>query len=591
MPPASPRPTEVRSRRVAGDGVELAVQERGDPATPTVLLLHGYPDTQALWSLVAPRLAETCHVVSYDLRGAGDSSEPSGPDAYALRRLARDALAVIDAVAPRRSVHLVGHDWGAIQGWEFTYAEETAERVASLTSIGGAAIDHVGAVLAERARHPTPAGILHTLDQLRRSWYMTLPQVPGLLEWLWPRVLAPRWSGLLQLREQVPPAPDFPAPTLASDGVRLAALYRGTLATRLLRPRRTDPVPVPVLVIEPTGDRFLAGHTIDALARFTPDLTRRRLAGGHWSPRTQPELVTRWIARHVERVERGTPLRHPDGERSRRRPLAGKLALITGAGSGIGRVAAVRFAQAGADLILIDRDLESARRTVGLLLDEPVSAEARRCDVADRAAVEALAAEVGAAHEAVDIVVNNAGVGAVGGFLETEPELWRQVLDVNLGGVVNGCRAFGAQMVERGQGGHIVNVSSMAAYLPSKQMAAYNTSKAAVLMFSECLRAELAGSGIGVSAICPGIIHTPITTTTRFGGKDEAEQQRMRELATRAFALRGYPPERVAEAILRAVLRNRAVVPVAPEAHLLRVLARLSPTALRALARADLLPG
>jgi|SRR5947209_2693683 len=145
-------------------------------------------------------------------------------------------------------------------------------------------------------------------------------------------------------------------------------------------------------------------------------------------------------------------------------------------------------------------------------------------------------------------------------------------------------------MVERGQGGHIVNVASMAAYVPSKQMAAYNTAKAGVLMLSECLRAELADSGIGVSAICPGVIQTPITTTTRFGGRDAAEQQRLRETATRVFAARGYPAERVAEAILRAVLRDRAVVPVAPEAHALRLLARLSPGALRRLARSDVLP-
>ena len=159
-----------------------------------------------------------------------------------------------------------------------------------------------------------------------------------------------------------------------------------------------------------------------------------------------------------------------------------------------------------------------------------MNAEARHCDVADRAAVDALAEEVGAAHDSVDIVVNNAGIGAVGGLLETSPETWSRVLDINLEGVVHGCRAFGRQMVERGQGGHIVNVSSMAAYLPSKQMAAYNTSKAAVLMLSECLRAELAESGIGVSAICPGVIQTPITTTTVFAGKDDAEQQRLRRL-------------------------------------------------------------
>ena len=91
-----------------------------------------------------------------------------------------------------------------------------------------------------------------------------------------------------------------------------------------------------------------------------------------------------------------------------------------------------------------------------------------------------------------DVLVNNAGIGHSGTFLQTTEKEWQRVLDVNLWGVIHGCRAFGALMVERGRGGHIVNLASAAAYLPSKVLAAYATSKAAVLMLSDCLRAELA---------------------------------------------------------------------------------------------------
>ena len=90
------------------------------------------------------------------------------------------------------------------------------------------------------------------------------------------------------------------------------------------------------------------------------------------------------------------------------------------------------------------------------------------------------------------------------------------MLDVNLGGVVNGCRAFGKRLVERGTGGHIVNVASMAAYAPLQSMNAYCTSKAAVYMFSDCLRAELDAAGVGLTTICPGVIDTNIVHTTRF---------------------------------------------------------------------------
>ena len=115
-----------------------------------------------------------------------------------------------------------------------------------------------------------------------------------------------------------------------------------------------------------------------------------------------------------------------------------------------------------------------------------------------------------------DIVVNNAGIGQAGDFLDTPAEEFNRVLDINFGGVVNGCRAFARRLVDRGTGGHIVNVTSMAAWAPQQSMNAYCTSKAAVYMFSDCLRAELDAAGVGLTTICPGIIDTNIVHTTRF---------------------------------------------------------------------------
>lgn len=140
-------------------------------------------------------------------------------------------------------------------------------------------------------------------------------------------------------------------------------------------------------------------------------------------------------------------------------------------------------------------------------------------------------------------------------------------------------------MAERGQGGHIVNTASAAAYQPSKVLPAYSTSKAAVLMLSECLRAELAYQGIGVTAVCPGLVNTGITATATFVGVDAEEERRRQKRATRAYGLRNYPPEKVADAILRAVALNKAVVQVTPEAKASYALSRFLPRALRALAR------
>lgn len=236
----------------------------------------------------------------------------------------------------------------------------------------------------------------------------------------------------------------------------------------------------------------------------------------------------------------------------------------------------------------MDRDAESAARTAELarLIGAP-SAWAETVDVSDEQAMEKLAEKTATEYGVPDVVVNNAGIGLAGSFLDTTTEDWKRVLDVNLWGVIHGCRLFARQMVDRGQGGHIVNTASAAAFQPSRALPAYSTSKAAVLMLSECLRAELAPHDIGVSAICPGIVNTNITSTTRFAGVTDAEQDRRRARSSRLYGLRNYPPEKVAEAIVRAVMRNSAVVPVTPEARGARLLGRLSPRALRGLARLD----
>ncbi|NEE49221.1 SDR family NAD(P)-dependent oxidoreductase, partial [Streptomyces sp. SID8455] len=210
---------------------------------------------------------------------------------------------------------------------------------------------------------------------------------------------------------------------------------------------------------------------------------------------------------------------------------------------------------------------------------------AETVDVADEQAMEKFAARVEAEYGTVDVLVNNAGVGLSGPFLDTTPEEWRRVLDVNLWGVIHGCRLFGRHMADRGQGGHIVNLASAAAYLPSRALPAYSTSKAAVLMLSESLRAELAPRSIGVTAVCPGIVNTGITRTSRFAGAGKEEEAERRRRAAKLYGIRNYPPEKVADAILRAVLDNSAVVPVTPEARGSRLLARLSPKGARAFAR------
>ncbi|WP_345982675.1 SDR family oxidoreductase [Streptomyces sp. DSS69] len=580
----------ARERRVRTGGVELCVAELGDGERPTVVLVHGYPDSKEVWSEVAARLAEQWHVVLYDVRGHGRSTAPEPlRGGFTLEKLTDDFLAVIDAVSPDRPVHVVGHDWGSVQSWEFVTVGRTEGRIASFTSMSGPSLDHFGHWIKQRMARPTPRRAGQLLGQGAKSWYVYMLHTPVLPELAWRGPLGKRWPGILQRLEKVP-AGDYPTASLPDDAAHGAWLYRDNVRARLGRPRADAYAHAPVQLITPTGDSFLSERLYDDLEQWVPRLVRRSLPAKHWVPRTRPDQLAAWIGEFAAASEtggqEGPAVQQPAAKGRYAERFGGQLVLVTGAASGIGRATAFAFAEAGARVVAVDLDAEGAARTAELarLVGAP-AAWGEAVDVSDEAAMEKLAAKVAAEYGTVDVLVNNAGIGLSGSFLETTSEEWKRVLDVNLWGVIHGCRIFGKQMADRGQGGHIVNTASAAAFQPSRALPAYSTSKVAVLMLSECLRAELAEKSIGVSAICPGIVNTNITATTRFAGAGVEEEQRLRKRTTRLYGRRNYPPEKVADAILEAVVRNRAVVPVTPEARGARLLSRVSPGVLRGIAR------
>ncbi len=241
------------------------------------------------------------------------------------------------------------------------------------------------------------------------------------------------------------------------------------------------------------------------------------------------------------------------------RDLNNRLALVTGAGGGIGLATAIALAERGCRLILCDINgaaLDSASATVGAAV-----VMARRVDVSDRADMTAFADEVHGTFGPIDILVNNAGVGLAGGLMDTSLDDLDWVLDINLKGVLHGCHLFGRPMAEAGRG-HIVNIASAFGLYACPGVLGYCTSKFAVVGLSESIRAELRPMGVGVSTICPGIIQTGIVQATRY--QDDHAKDRVQK----TYDARGASPERVANAVISGIRWNRGVVPVTREAWL-----------------------
>lgn len=267
-----------------------------------------------------------------------------------------------------------------------------------------------------------------------------------------------------------------------------------------------------------------------------------------------------------------------------------RLAVVTGGGSGIGRATAIKLSELGAHVVVSDIDVEAASATAATIVGNGHKASAAQLDVTDPDAWEAFAGDVLSEHGCADLLVNNAGMLVAGPFLELSPADWDRQLSVNLMGVVYGCRVFGAQMVERGSG-HIVNIASAAAFTPTAVMAPYSVSKAGVKMLTECLRLELGPKGVGVSAICPGVINTSIGENSVTVGVDEELKERgmvvYRKLQELAESLPFTPmsPDLVARAVVRAARFDLAIVPVRTEAWLGYFMLRIAPGVNRRMAQ------
>jgi NAD(P)-dependent dehydrogenase (short-subunit alcohol dehydrogenase family) len=245
--------------------------------------------------------------------------------------------------------------------------------------------------------------------------------------------------------------------------------------------------------------------------------------------------------------------------------LAGKVAVVTGAGSGIGLAMAQHFAGAGMKLALLDIDGDALSGVADEFKKADVEVLPIEANVADADRMDAVAQEISDHFGSFHVVCNNAGVGGGGNMWELTPQDWEFVMGPNLWGVIHGVRAFGSRLVAQNEG-HIVNTASMAGLISVQGMGPYNVTKHAVVTLSETLKHDLvvAEANVGVSVLCPGFVQTRVWDAERYR-KDEpgrvttatAEEIEVMQEAFRAMIAEAMPAEKVGQAVLDAVREDR----------------------------------
>jgi pimeloyl-ACP methyl ester carboxylesterase len=275
---------DERSRSVAGRGAALASYDYGPrgPGIPSILFVHGYPDDHSVFRAAIADLGADHHILAYDTRNAGLSRVAVGRrSSYRLPVLVDDLFAVIEA-SGAGAVHLVGHDWGSIQGWAAIQDTRAEGRILSFTSISGPDLGHFRRWFRHRLR--TPVLWPQLVGQALRSSYTAAFQLPVLPELTWRMFLTRRYERLS-------------GRGIGDNAVRGLALYRANWFARQHLPVRCT---LPVQVIVPRRDPFLSPHLVDGLQDWVAQLNILEVDAGHWWPAEHgtslARILRKWIA-------------------------------------------------------------------------------------------------------------------------------------------------------------------------------------------------------------------------------------------------------------------------------------------------------
>ncbi len=288
--------------------VRLAVYtwgEKPSSAKPreVLVLAHGFPDRALFWEKVAVALQQGFFVVAFDMRGCADSTHIAGIRHYHFKPLLQDLYAVIDAVSPGQKVHLVGHDWGGIYGWDAIGDSEGIQRIASFVTMSPG-LDHVGFYLRRRFLRPTPRNLWQAFGQLIRNSLMTFFTLP-----LLPELLFRSGLGTVMFRQLVgyyEPRIRFQKHEgMEGDAIRYLGIYRANLLQRALLPRRQPVSPVPVHLLLAEHDPFLPPAVFEVCPESTTACSQSLVDAAHWAPLSRPQEMAAAISAFVSALTLG----------------------------------------------------------------------------------------------------------------------------------------------------------------------------------------------------------------------------------------------------------------------------------------------
>ncbi|MCX6396259.1 MAG: alpha/beta fold hydrolase [Propionibacteriales bacterium] len=278
----------------SADGTRIAVFESGNPKGPVLVAVHGYPDNHTVWDGIAGELGDRYRVITYDVRGAGASDKPTARSAYRMDRLTEDFAAVIDAVSPDVPVHLLAHDWGAIQSWAPVSDPAFVGRIASHTSISGPSMDYCGMWFRDRSH------VGASLSQLLHSYYMFLFQIPKLPEKIVSLGFVEKGITRVELLGRDDAETASPVVRAVPDKTNGINLYRANVLQRVTRPRPRRTF-VPTQVLAPVDDPFATVRiATEAPVPYVDDLTVTEIPGSHWVVTARPDLVAIHVHDFIE---------------------------------------------------------------------------------------------------------------------------------------------------------------------------------------------------------------------------------------------------------------------------------------------------